>query len=455
MKKIISIFAVLAILFASQGCNIIDHHPAYIEEEEGGDEGPMTGFDIIINEDGSVLVEGDDGVKRVNSLTKAITDYADKNVVTTEGKKTVPCNNVFILPRGACYYIDTKYTVTTSVTIKAAEGNGARPKIQRLKDVTGTSPSDLLILNKNMTMESIHVSLEDAADGLMTGSTGIRLKKAGITFSAVDCLFECVEKAFVRCDASKNKILFIDCTIRNAGNVAGVNEGRVVDTRGNDQEMIDFENCYIYNIQGDIIRDGNAAAINNIIFRYNTMINIGTRLDFVKPRNMEIVNNIMGNFGWKSEAQAATDNYLYKGENINVRSFYVMMGVDDAAFDKIASITITNNNVFETGEMMALFHKYPESAHVEGLDQNGEKLIALGKLTYQDNISEILKFDNPCPVSYDWIEAYFQYPGGDKQPEVYEKFKMFYTDKEYTYNYPSTYDSATASTAGGMIGASL
>ena len=170
---------------------------------------------------------------------------------------------------------------------------------------------------------------------------------------------------------------------------------------------------------------------------------------------MVIEDNIMAVCGWKSEALAGTNNSLSDGGNVNVRSFFVFNDVNEAAYDQIVSISITNNNIFETGELFALFAKYPNAAHIEGLDPSGERLIELGLLKYEDNFSEILKFDNPCPISYGWIESYFQYPGGDKHPEVYDQFQMFYTDKEYTYNYDSSYDSAKASTSGGMVGASL
>ena len=109
-----------------------------------------------------------------------------------------------------------------------------------------------------------------------------------------------------------------------------------------------------------------------------------------------------------------------------------------------------------------LYAKYPETAmEPEGLSACGQQLLESGNLVYTDNISEVLEFDNPAPIYYDFIDLYLS--DVDTPDEEFADLPWFVDEdgvtgiipgKVYTFGYSESSKSATASTTGGKLGAS-
>lgn len=87
-----------------------------------------------------VRVQPDDGVTRVNSLTKAIKENGD---------------GIYELERGGVYYLEGKNVISNNVIIKASSGSDPLPTIQPLSDEQGALNSDMLRLQGNVTFENI------------------------------------------------------------------------------------------------------------------------------------------------------------------------------------------------------------------------------------------------------------------------------------------------------------
>ena len=126
-------------------------------------------------------------------------------------------------------------------------------------------------------------------------------------------------------------------------------------------------------------------------------------------------------------------------------------------------ITIRNNNIYNTPEMVQLYEKYPDTA-IEPtlLSEGAEYLVAQGKMTYSDNIDEVLEYDNPAPIHYDFIDLYMSDTSAPDETYVGHEWVVdedgvvgVIPGQVYTFGYPSSFRSATASTTGGPIGASL
>ena len=99
-----------------------------------------------------VRVAPDDGVVRINSLTKAIAANGDA---------------VYELERGGIYYLEGKNVINKNVIIRAAKGTGELPTIQPLSDEQGQLNADMLRFEANVTFKNIYFNGKDAASNNM------------------------------------------------------------------------------------------------------------------------------------------------------------------------------------------------------------------------------------------------------------------------------------------------
>lgn len=420
---------------------------------------PVFENGMYIHEDGSVLVESDNGVETINSLLKAIEACADKNVTTTESKQEVACNNTFILQRGGRYYVEGKWVIKSNVVVKADEGDGAMPLLQIMADETGESNSDMIRFEANATFKGIYILGQEAMTGALQQRL-FRLDGQGNRLILDGCFADYCRNFFIRMDNTDCRVYLRNSTFRNMAKGNSSN-GRLVDTRGNGADTVLINNCIVYNILGHITRyDG--GKINHLEWTNNTFYNVGTTPEFAQPTSVLIENNIFANVGWRLGAQAIELNEE-TGEIEHDDAFWnIEMPAEGADISNVKYI-IRNNNIYNTKELLDIYAKYPETAIVPTeLSEGGKYLQEQGKLTLSNNISEVLTFDNPGPINYDFINLHMSDP--DQAEENFEVYPWFIDEdgivgiipgQVYTYGYASTFQSATASTTGGRLGASL
>ena len=111
--------------------------------------------------------------------------------------------------------------------------------------------------------------------------------------------------------------------------------------------------------------------------------------------------------------------------------------------------------------MMDLYLKYPETALAPTeLSEGAKYLLEQGKLVFENNINEVLTYDNPAPIHYDFIDLYLSDP--DAPDETFVGLNWFIDEdgitgiipgQVYTFDYASSFESASASTTGGKLGA--
>ena len=89
-------------------------------------------------------------------------------------------------------------------------------------------------------------------------------------------------------------------------------------------------------------------------------------------------------------------------------------------------------------------------------------MIDKGRLVYENNISEVLKFDGAPALPMAYIEKFFEVlnkgmsPWADLPFYVDENGKDGFTnDETFTFRYPASSTSATASTTNGPLGAPM
>ena len=133
-----------------------------------------------------VRVEPDDGVTRVNSLTKAIKENG---------------NGIYELERGGIYYLEGKNVISSNVTIRATYGSGSLPTIQPISDEQGALNSDMLRFEGNATFENIYFNGKDAASNSIMQRL-FRLDKKNLRLRFEGCFVENCRNFCIRTDNS-------------------------------------------------------------------------------------------------------------------------------------------------------------------------------------------------------------------------------------------------------------
>lgn len=452
MKKAIfkpSALLLFAVLTFSAGCERLERVYPDLEEETE---------EFFVFEDGSVRVPSDNGYSAVNNLKKAIDQFANTTVVATESGKEVESSNIFILPRGSRYYVEGKWVIKNSVVVRAEAGDGEMPIIQIMADETGSVNSDMIRIERDVTFDGIYFFGQDAITGAHQQRM-IRIDGADCTLTLDHCFADYCRNFFIRIDAKNVKVFLRNSTFRNMKHAATSN-GRLVDTRGNGAKVVSIENCLIYNLLGHVTRhDG--SVIETLEWKNNTFYNCGTTIGIDHPRKVVIQDNIFVNTGWRQGADSVTTD-PETGETTVNRALWVFSTLDATDLEK-ADVIIRNNNIYSTPQMLALYDKYSASAAERTeLNSRGQTLLEMGKLQYVDNFSEELAFDRPAPIRYEFIDLFFSDPNA---PDDTFSDIPFFVDEDdengihpgdvFTFTYPSSARSATASTTGGRIGAVL
>lgn len=379
----------------------------------------------------TVVVEPDDGITSVNSLTKAINENGDAT---------------YVLRRDGVYYLEGKNVFKYNVVIKAENGSGKRPVIQPICDEQGALNADMIRLEGSATFENIYIIGKDAATGNLMQRL-FRIDESNVTLKFENCFIDYCSNFCIRTDNVNNKIYLNNSTFRNLALTSDAANGRLVDTRGNEQDSISINNCYIYNNTAHLVRFDNVVT-NYFGIKNTTFYNIGHHMQINYAIKVEIENNIFANVGWKSSSTGDT-------------FWQISIPTKDERAANI-NMTIRNNNIYFSDEFEKLFIKYPNNLKRVSLSADANKLIEEGKLIFENNFSEALTFDNPPALPMIYIDKYFENQGGDmaKWSDL-----PFYVDedgvegieegKTFTFNYPSSSKSATASTKHGPIGASF
>lgn len=448
--KLIFASLLMAALFLTSSCK-----KPVVPPEDPVPVIPSSGFGTYVFDDGSVLIESDNGYDTVNGIKNAIDTFADSLVVVSETNDTINCNNVFYLQKGGHYYSEGLWVISNNVTIKSYEGEGEMPSLQIIADETGASNSDMIRIEANVVVDGVYILGQEA----MTGSHQQRIfridgKDCRLTLN--NCFADYCRNFFIRMDNTGSKVYLKNSTFRNMKYNCSSN-GRLIDTRGNGADTVVIDNCLVYNNLGLITRyDG--SVINYLRWSNSTFYNCGSVPEFQHPAKIVVENNVFANVGWRNAGTAIEIDPETGVEDRDDVFWDIEMPAESELAN--ADVTIRNNNVYNTSEMKALYAKYNTTAlEPTEISEGGKYLQSAGRLKFENNISEVLTFDNPAPIYYDFIELYFS--NTSAPDDTYTDVPWFVDEdgktgieagKVFTFGYASSFKSATASTTGGKIG---
>lgn len=244
-------------------------------------------------------------------------------------RKTQP--TVYVLLRGGYYGTLTSVINFDQLNIRAAYGAGAMPIVRPAIPATG-SASRSFAPKGNLTLSNIYVVGKDdnpTAPALITDM--IRPTAGGLRIVVDSCHFDQDGSSSIRLDNANNRVFITNSIYSNMGDQNALN-GRIIDTRGTNQDTLVIENCIIYNITEKLVRTGTEGATGFMGYyrvNQNTIVNCP--------------NNTMFNFG-KVKTGFYTNNLMVNSACIGDTSTPGGMLMGDPRTDTPQSVTIMNNN---------------------------------------------------------------------------------------------------------------
>ena len=387
------------------------------------------------------VVEPDEGLN-VGALNAAVA--ADSSTV------------IYELRRGGIYYINGRISTAWPLHIRAEEGDGPRPILQPAADLNLESDR-IFSIGGNHTLDGLYLSGKDDLGNIVKNIQRVGVEDLTITFN--DCFFDYDDQCPLRLDASGSKVFITNGTYRNITRVTNPNNGRVVDTRGNQTDTVWIENTTIFHHGDQLFRSG-GALVKYFHFDHNTVYVSGEGMDFKGIIKAKVTNNILYNMKWQGSGESEPGFLTNDSLGTISDSLGNVLYTDaDRHFD------FTNNNVYaeqalidavnNNGTLRVYGPFIDESAEFDAMWHFAEN----GQLDTTNLIREQLTFDNASAAPVDYIGVYHENDGEVK--EVVD-LPNFYADTDlnlpgesgFTFNYNADAVSATASKTGGPLGSS-
>lgn len=212
-------------------------------------------------------------------------------------RKTQP--TVYVLQRGGYYGTLTSIVNYDHVYIRAADGAGAAPIVRPAKPPTGSAVRPFAGKG-HLTLRGLYVvNMDDNPTAPALITTSVRPTAGGLRIIIDSCHFDQDGGATIRLDNANNRVFLTNSIFSNLGDMNNAN-GRILDTRGTNQDTVVIENCIIYNVTEKLLRTGTAGTGGNMGYErinQNTVVNCpdNTMFNFGKIKEGIYTNNLMVN----------------------------------------------------------------------------------------------------------------------------------------------------------------
>lgn len=303
----------------------------------------------------------------------------------------LPGQTVYELARDG-YYVcrSTLTTLGYHLYIRAAAGSGPKPIIRPgSPDGVGTG-GRVFFPGDDFTLKGVYLANKDDLGNLI--NNGIRMNVAGKRIVIDSCHLDYDVQSLVRLDASNEKVFITNSIISNLGNNNGLN-GRIVDTRSNNQDTIVLRNNVVYNVAEKVLRTA-GAVVKYIRFDHNTFVNCTEGdIDFGPVVKGYFTNNLLYNCGYAGNDSISTGSLI--------------LAASTAQF-----LEVRNNNYYLHPDVIAAYPKsvtscYPLAPYTPWvfLDTAATRIAtASGNFTGNDNIAVALtsapKFTVQCMLDF-------------------------------------------------------
>jgi hypothetical protein len=264
---------------------------------------------------------------------------------TTGTGERVDVNTVYVLKRGQ----DSYYVLSRSIenrfplTIIAEEGTGERPKI--VPGIVEGGSFRPFRPRDDLNLKGLYVSGRDQDGGIQKNM--FRVSAEGAKIHIEDCQLDYDGQSAFRLDDSGISVFLTNTVVSNIGETLSMDNGRIIDTRGNATDSLVAKNCTFYNITSRAVRDG-GGTIMYVSFDHCTFSNFGQHaISFGQTVEGIFTNNLLINC-----------QYLGNSTGTLVPNSWV--GVDSLADSALAAnhtqhFTISNNNFYLDPAMVAAY----------------------------------------------------------------------------------------------------
>lgn len=374
---------------------------------------------------------------------------------TTETGERV--HAVYRLLRGQTYVLDAAIEHDGyHLNIVAEDGDGARPRIVP-GVLDGPISSRPFRPRSDLTLKGLYVTGENTLGSLNPDLRIIRVASENVRLVLDDCFLEKDGQSAIRLDNEGARVHIINSIVANIGTPNNIDNGRVVDDRGNDVDTLVFDNNTFYNISSRVLRDGGG------IIKYakvvnNTTFNTGQRsFAFGEVVKLEFRDNIIVNPAFLGSEQDEDPNNAGSPDPLDIpEAHFVVDSVDADVLAELGTtqnVTISNLNIYvEQAVLDARPERNPDPEDSDFVVSrptfsNAAQTFIDDAGTGETIFEEVLVFSNPAVTPAQLIEEWWADFDGNDDVSDWDL-----SGQPFEFNYQDTYLSATASTTGGQIG---
>ena len=378
---------------------------------------------------------------------------------TLEAGGRIDSNTVYILRRNAVYKtVGEIRNPGFNLTIRAEEGNGARPIIQPAVVTGGISVRPFTALG-NLTLEGLYItSIDDLGTYI---NRIIRAQADSLRIILRDCWFDGTGQSVLRFDNVGGKAYMENCIASHIGRTFVPNNGRIVDFRTNGDSLI-VRNNTIFNVTQRLMRVTSGRAVRYAEFSNNTIVNVAQLLtDFEECFEAKFVDNLVVNGVFEGTARGGeqVDLVLLTRENaslLNVNEndqsieitnnwFYTTPDVEEVWADSLTAVPFYDSNLVTISGIDSLsliappftFTGTVRFKNPPPLPQNVVVGMIFDQL-FADNL------DNGSAPNWNFTSSPFF--------RVIDASLPFPWELPFDFSYSPTDGPATASTTGGQLG---
>lgn len=358
---------------------------------------------------------------------------------TTATGERVDLNTIYRLERDGIYLLNGAIDNDGyPLTIEAAEGDGARPKLIPAVPTGGDSDRPFRP-EGNLTLKGLYVTDEDELGAFNTRM--IRVSAEGLTIIIDDCHLDKDGQSCFRLDDDGTKLFITNSIISNIGLPYNPNNGRVVDDRGNDIDTLVMHDNTFYNISSRVLRDG-GGYINYADVVHNTYFNIGQFvMSFGEIIELNFRDNLVINGGFYGRNTNEVEGNSLAAAN--AQWFQLKdLGQDLLDAGNVQDVNFSNNNFYLDPAYSAV---YPDSVEaIPVLDSLTAVWVELNG-SGATNIEEAVTFTNVPAVQTEIITNFWVDPATAPAWDL--------TNLPFDFEYPTSAASYTASSEGLPLGA--
>jgi hypothetical protein len=231
----------------------------------------------------------------VGTLNEAI----DSDTTDT-GERVDPENTVYELEAGGYYGLAGTIENRFPLYIRATEG----PRAQLVPAVgEGGESGRAFEPRGNIRLENLYITNRDEAGGFKQRILRVRPDSTHVIID--NCHLDFDAQSGLRLDGEGDVIKITNSVFSNIGRAASLNNGRVIDTRGNDVDTVIFHNNTIYNITSRLYRDDGAFTKYAELTR-NTVYNVAQHgISLGEVGELHMRDNIFVNAGFLGQSDSS------------------------------------------------------------------------------------------------------------------------------------------------------